>query len=413
MIDLSKIRYRVAVMSESGIVYNIREYIQNLGWEENENEIAVRTSFTARNDKTSKGYLSSILKPGCLVGIFATDGNAIDEEVARGYVETWNTVEQNSQITIKAICYDELYKLQKSQDNRFYSSGTGTKSAIQGIFNDWKVPQGEYKGPNATHGKLVYNNSYLSDIILSLLDDAEKKGEERCIIRTSKGYTSVIPRGSNDTIYVFRRDNSKQFNESISIDDLVTRVKVIGQADDEGKTSVEVTIDGLTKYGIRQRIYTRGSDETLADAKSAVQKILDEDGKAKKEMIVESPDVPFIRKGDLVYIISGLTSNYYYVKSIQHNCESYSMTMTLELSEQDISNNTSGMKNGYSIGDVVQFVGGTHYVSSYSDSKGYPATAGPAKITIKNGSGKTHPWHLIHTDSTSNVYGWVDEGTFS
>ena len=37
---------------------------------------------------------------------------------------------------------------------------------------------------------------------------------------------------------------------------------------------------------------------------------------------------------------------------------------------------------------------------------------GKAKITIKNGSGKAHPWHLIHTDSGSNVYGWVDDGTF-
>ncbi len=58
------------------------------------------------------------------------------------------------------------------------------------------------------------------------------------------------------------------------------------------------------------------------------------------------------------------------------------------------------------------FHGGTHYISSYSDAKGYSASAGKAKITIKNGSGKAHPWHLIHTDSGSNVYGWVDDGTF-
>lgn len=24
-----------------------------------------------------------------------------------------------------------------------------------------------------------------------------------------------------------------------------------------------------------------------------------------------------------------------------------------------------------------------------------------------------HPWHLIHTDSSTRVYGWVDDGTFS
>lgn len=69
-------------------------------------------------------------------------------------------------------------------------------------------------------------------------------------------------------------------------------------------------------------------------------------------------------------------------------------------------------KKSYGVGDIVNFHGGTHYYSSYPGAKGYSARAGKAKITIVNGSGKAHPWHLIHTDSGSNVYGWVDEGTF-
>ena len=41
----------------------------------------------------------------------------------------------------------------------------------------------------------------------------------------------------------------------------------------------------------------------------------------------------------------------------------------------------------YKVGDIVNFHGGTHYYSSYPGAKGY-------------------------SDSSSNVYGWVDEGTF-
>ncbi len=70
----------------------------------------------------------------------------------------------------------------------------------------------------------------------------------------------------------------------------------------------------------------------------------------------------------------------------------------------------------YKEGDIVQFNGGTHYVSSYPGAKGSNAKPGPAKITRDpncKGNGKAHPWHLVHTDKTSNVYGWVDEGTFS
>lgn len=414
MINLANIKYYVVVMDASGNQYNIGDFVQNLGWEENEKEISMRLSFTVRNHETAKGYLSSLIKPGCLIGIFATDG-VISEEVARGYVENWNQVEKNSENSLKCTCYDELYKLQKSQDNRYYPSGTGTKSAIQGIFNDWEILQGDYKGPNASHGKTVCNNKYLSDIILEFLDDAAKKGEKKCMIQAAKGYTSVIPWGSNETVYVFRVENTQSFSKNISTENLITRVKVVGQADKQGKHSVEATLNGEIQYGVRQRIYTRGKEETLSDANLAAQKILEDEGKIEKKMAVQAPDVPFIRKGDLVYIISSITSSYYYVKSIQHNAESYNMSMDLEYVESkeiDGDSNNGQDKKEYQVGDIVNFHGGTHYVSSYSDAKGYSASAGKAKITIKNGSGKTHPWHLIHTDSGSNVYGWVDDGTF-
>lgn len=62
----------------------------------------------------------------------------------------------------------------------------------------------------------------------------------------------------------------------------------------------------------------------------------------------------------------------------------------------------------WAVGDIVQFTGSRHYVSSTGDN-GYAAKPGPAKITLRNPRSK-HPWHLIHTDGTSNVYGWVDDG---
>lgn len=416
MIDLSRLQYRVVVMDEAGNQYNIKDFIQNLGWEENENEISVRSSFTVRNDVTSKGQISGLIKPGCLVGIFATDDASFDEEVARGYVETWNQVEKSGGNDLKCTCYDELYKLQKSQDNRYLPSGTGTKSAVQGILSDWEIPQGDYKGPDVSHGKTKLNNQYLSDMILELLDEAAKKGADRCLVRASKGYTSVIPWGGNETVYVFREDNSQSISQSVSTADLITRVKVVGQADHEGRQSVEATVNGETRYGIRQRIYTRGSDETLSDANLAAQEILSQEGKIKKEMIVQGPDIPFIRKGDLVYLMTDSVKAYYYVKSIQHNAETYSMTMELEYMEPKQTDNSSGgdsqEKKEHQVGDMVDFHGNVHYVSSYPDAKGYNARPGKAKITKKDGSGKAHPWHLIHEDSGSNVYGWVDDGTF-
>ena len=370
MIDVSKIKYRLTIMTENKKQYNIKDFIENLGWEENDGELAVRISFTAKNEKTSAGLISSLAKPGCLVGIFAEHGST-NEEVARGYITDWKPTVSGSKDKFDVVCYDELYNLQESQDYIYYSSGIGTKSAITKIFDDWQIPMEKYQGPDVTHGKLAYK-----------------------------------------TVYHFEADNTKMASHKMSTSGMITRVKVIGQEDDDGRSSVEALVNGLTKYGIRQKIYVRGKDDSVSDAQSAAQDIIDEKGQVKEEITVQAPDIPFIRKGDLVHVTVGTLKDYYFVKGIRHDADTGSMTMDLKKAVTQTVKNNQAAKKSYNVGDVVNFKGGTHYVSSYPGSQGYSARAGKAKITIKNGSGKAHPWHLIHTDSGSNVYGWVDDGTF-
>lgn len=412
MIDISKIKYRLVVMTESKKQYNIKEFVEDLGWEENDGELATRISFTAKNEKTSAGLISSLAKPGCLVGVFATDGS-IDEEVARGYVTDWKPLLSGSKDKVDITCYDELYNLEESQDLIYYSSGIGTKSAITQIFDNWQIPTEKYDGPDVTHGKLAYKTESLADVLLDILDDAKKKGGGDAFIRAAKGKVSVLQWGSNKTVYHFEVDNTKQVSHKMSTAGMITRVKVIGQEDDDGRSSVEAVVNGQTKFGIRQKIYVRGKDDSVSDAQSAAQDIINDKGQVDEEITVQSPDVPFVRKGDLVHITAGTLNDYYFVKGIRHNADSMSMTMDLKkaVAEPVVQNHQSAPKS-YNVGDIVNFKGGTHYVSSYPDAKGYNARAGKAKITIKNGSGKAHPWHLIHVDGRSNVYGWVDDGTF-
>lgn len=412
MIDISKIKYRLVVMTESKKQYNIKEFVEDLGWEENDGELATRISFTAKNEKTSAGLISSLAKPGCLVGVFATDGS-IDEEVARGYVTNWKPLLSGSKDKVDITCYDELYNLEESQDLIYYSSGIGTKSAITQIFDNWQIPTEKYDGPDVTHGKLAYKTESLADVLLDILDDAKKKGGGDAFIRAAKGKVSVLQWGSNKTVYHFEVDNTKQVSHKMSTAGMITRVKVIGQEDDDGRSSVEAVVNGQTKFGIRQKIYVRGKDDSVSDAQSAAQDIINDKGQVDEEITVQSPDIPFVRKGDLVHITAGTLNDYYFVKGVRHDADSMSMTMDLKkaVAEPVVQNHQSAPKS-YNVGDIVNFKGGTHYVSSYPGAKGYNARAGKAKITIKNGSGKAHPWHLIHVDSGSNVYGWVDDGTF-
>lgn len=414
MIDVANIKYRLVVMTEDKKQYNIKEFVENLGWEENDGELAVRISFTAKNDKTSAGLISSLAKPGCLVGVFASHGS-IDEEVARGYITDWKPTLSGSKDKFDVTCYDELYNLQESQELIYYSSGIGTKSAITKIFDDWQIPIDKYEGPDVTHGKLAYKTEMLSDVLLDILDDAKKKGGGSAMIRAAKGKVSVIEWGSNTTVYHFEADNTKQVSHKKSTSGMITRVKIIGQEDDDGRSSVEAVVNGLTKFGVRQKIYIRGKDDSASDAQSAAQEIIDEKGQVKEDITVQAPDIPFIRKGDLVHITVGTLKDYYYVRGIRHDADSGSMTMDLKKAVTEVVKNNQVTKKSYNVGDIVYFKGGTHYVSSWPGSKGYPAKAGKARIHLGpncKGNGKAHPWSLIHIDSSSNVYGWVDEGTF-
>ncbi len=414
MIDVANIKYRLVVMTEDKKQYNIKEFVENLGWEENDGELAVRISFTAKNDKTSAGLISSLARPGCLVGIFASHGST-DEEVARGYITDWKPTLSGSKDKFDVTCYDELYNLQESQELIYYSSGIGTKSAITKIFDDWQIPMDKYEGPDVTHGKLAYKTEMLSDVLLDILDDAKKKGGGSAMIRAAKGKVSVIEWGSNTTVYHFEADNTKQVSHKKSTSGMITRVKIIGQEDDDGRSSVEAVVNGLTKFGVRQKIYIRGKDDSVSDAQSAAQEIIDEKGQVKEDITVQAPDIPFIRKGDLVHMTVGTLKDYYYVKGIRHDADSGSMTMDLKKAVTEVVKNNQVTKKSYNVGDIVYFKGGTHYVSSWPGSKGYPAKAGKARIHLGpncKGNGKAHPWSLIHIDSSSNVYGWVDEGTF-
>ena len=63
------------------------------------------------------------------------------------------------------------------------------------------------------------------------------------------------------------------------------------------------------------------------------------------------------------------------------------------------------------VGDYVSFTGKTHYASSNGD-RAVSCKGGKAKITQIYAKGK-HPYHLVHVDGESTVYGWVDRNTFT
>lgn len=78
-------------------------------------------------------------------------------------------------------------------------------------------------------------------------------------------------------------------------------------------------------------------------------------------------------------------------------------------SEPQTPPSTSGGTDtgNFNVGDLVRFKGGPHYTNANAAAAASTPAAGPAKVTA-TATGSKHPYHIIHTDSTSSVYGWVD-----
>lgn len=413
MVEPIRYRYKLLLITEKGKHLDISGLVEDLSWEEPEKELAARITFYAKDDKTSKGRLAALAKPGCYVYVMYTYKDRKVKEAVRGRIVEWDTSAKASTERLKIKAYDDLYDLQESSDDVYLSAGVGTETAITQVLGGWGIRIGEYTGPDVTHGRLVYKNEKLGSIISKILDEAKKKGGGRGILRGVKGKVNVSRMGDNKKIYHFsEREDLISVSHKISTVGMVTRVKVIGREDDDERRPVGAVVDGQTGYGIRQKIVTRGSDESLDDAKRAAQEILDEDGRPDETRTIKTADIPSVRKGHMIHLKSSAGTGHFHVLGISHDCEDMTMQMDIKKTRP---RDQHGEKGGgdYHVGDIVDFHGGRHYVSSYPGSQGYDVAAGKARITIAGGAGGAHPWHLVTQDwSQTHVWGWVDDGSF-
>lgn len=326
---------------------------------------------------------------------------------------------QNSKKRLTFTAYDNGIYLANNKDTFTYENKTASD-----VFKDcctrFGLPMGEvanctYKIPELTKSKTTAFDA-IADA-LSLDFDAtgirhyvaSEKGKIKLLTRRENIMQWVIEVGQNLSTYTYTR----------SIEDIKTRIKLVSK---EGTTIAERKNSSLeSKIGVFQNIDQPDESLTKAQINDLIDSMLDEQSTPERTLDVEAVGIPDVISGIGVYIIIkelGL-SRTFYVDEDTHIFEDNKHTMTLKLNyANDLSKpgKASGAQTGggeHKVGDIVQFNGGYHYVSSTAGSPtGSNCAAGKAKITLV-AKGAKHPWHLIHQDSSSRVYGWVDDGTFS
>jgi len=331
MIDVAKISYSLTLLRpDDRRRLDLQPFMRSLSWEENDGELAVRLEVELQNKKVEGGkYLHQLIPLGGQMFLYADWGDG-SREIFRGTVFVWDyQTDPLGHFTITA--YDQLIYLMKSQDDRFYKAGQTAKAIIQDIAGAWRIPLGTVEGPDTALAKQVFRGQSLADMIYSALDQAKKRGGGKWIVRSCQGKIDIIRPGQNTPVYLFTADsNVESIEDRQDIEELVTRVKIVGAEDSEGKAPVVAQMDGRTEFGTLQEVVYQRQYDTPAAAKSAAEGILEERGQPRRKRKVIAPDLPFIRKGDKVKVVAGTLNGYYLVSGVIHNATQRIMSMEVE-----------------------------------------------------------------------------------
>ncbi len=314
--------------------YDVTGLLIGLSMSESRNQIAKSVSLQISNVMVEGTWLSSVFKVRDRVCIFADDGTK-KEEVFRGFVWDRDYRSSISDREISLKCYDHLIYLQKSESAEFFEEGKTTDDIIGTIFTEWGLEY-EYSYESITHSKLALRGA-LSDIITTdILDIVKDRCGKKYVILCEKDTIYIKTVGTNATVYkIAAGENAVSTRSRNSMDGVVTKVVIYGKADKQDRMPVDATLSKNTAaYGTLQKIITRSENETIEDAKEEAQNILKENSTPKVTYEVQAPDIPWIRKGDKIYVNAGDISNkYLIVTDIERSISSRGKKITLELED--------------------------------------------------------------------------------
>ena len=313
--------------------YNISSVVTSYDFSDEKKQMAQRVTIELVNIKVGGTRLSKLLKVRDRVYVYADDGER-SEEVFRGYIWTRSSKDQLSGKELTLKCYDNLIYFQESEESEYFSSGKTTEAISAALCAKWGVKL-EYTYSSITHSKMALRGT-LSDLFTAdILDPVKKQTGKKYVIRSEKDVMKILPVGANTTIYTIRvKDNAAGLSEESTMDGMTTKIIILGKADGEDRRPVEATVSGDTaQYGTLQKIVTLDSNTTVEKAKKEAETTIAEEGKPKSEYAANSPDIPWIRKGDKVKVEGPDWNKHFIVVDIDREIKKDAKTMTLTLED--------------------------------------------------------------------------------
>lgn len=326
-VNIGKMTYDLELMTETGTVYNLTPVLVSMQWEDSKNELSQRGTFILVNTALDGKWLHMIAKIGCYIMVYSDWGEG-RQLVYQGKIWEWTySSGENKELTIAT--YDHAKFLMQSRDSFYFSAGLNTVDILSTICSDWGIPLDYQWSETMTHEKKIFEDS-LAEILLSLVEEVSAHCEKTPVVYWKDNALTVVQQGQNQSVFYLDNLRTSATRHKISVNQLVTQVKLFGTADDDGRSAVETVVTGDLSFGVLQHILTRDSDKTLEDAIAEAEMYLEEHCSPEEEITVVAVDVPFLRKGEKIKLCAGSLIGEYYVLGVCHNASQKQMTLTIE-----------------------------------------------------------------------------------
>lgn len=318
---------------------------------------------------------------------------------------------QNNSKSMAFVAYDNGIYLANNKDSFSYENKTASE-IFKDCCNRFSIPYDNVCNTSYVIPELIKSNTTAFDCILEALEQDYLYTRSRHYISSSKDILNLTKRKENIVQWVIESGQSViSYNYSKSIEKTKTRFKVYSNEGAIISESINQSLEN--NIGVFQDVQVINESKTQTEVTALIDAMKEENGRADISLNVEAIGLSEIISGVGVFIIIeqlGL-SKAFYVDEDTHTFVGQVHKMNLRLTNMtDIE--VEEPITDYQIGDIVHFKGGYHYNTSNDQTAvGTKCKAGKAKITYMN-KGAKHPYHIQHIDSSSRVYGWVDNGTF-
>lgn len=405
---MGKIKFLVF---KDGATYDMSELVGKVTWGGRKGSAARYVTVTLLDDDGWKHARSDIDVTRGNQCAFYWEG----KELFRGILMQQK---QSEKKTMSVKAYDNGIYLANNKDTFNYTNKKASEIFVD-ICNRFQLPYTTVADTGYVIPELPKPKTTALDAILDALSLTFKATGIRYYVMSSGGKLSLIRRRENLLQWVIETGvNLESYDYSVSIEKIKTRIKLLSKEDTVVAEAANAELEKL--IGVFQDIDKPDDNMEQANITDMVKAMLDEQSLPDKSLSISALGLPDVISGIGVFVtIKELgISKSFYIDEDTHTFEGNHHMMKLKLNlatdtDKPLGKSTVSSGGGdFKVGDVVQFLGGPHYIASTASSPTNSPKAGPAKITII-AKGAPHPYHVIHTDSQSTVYGWVDGSNLS